>query len=248
MMRFQWWKKQALKISGIKQLTKIHERLRPDLPKEQAEEASVGIHRIGDEIRCYFKNEKLLVDFKLYGLMILFLEMYWDFCKRKCLHEHESQSWTSSWCNWDMATACRRWLSREIKKNRVTWEMVLVVNLVWFVINWVWSKKEREHVKNNPRVWLGFQIDVCIIFRNTESLIYSSVSSNGGVLIPSNRGSLEICWIGEGNGNPLQCSCLENPRDSGAWWAAVYGVAQSWTRLKQLSCSSSRDLLESGAF
>ena len=38
--------------------------------------------------------------------------------------------------------------------------------------------------------------------------------------------------IGEGNGNPLQCSCLENPRDGGAWWAAVCGVAQSWTRLK----------------
>ena len=38
--------------------------------------------------------------------------------------------------------------------------------------------------------------------------------------------------IGEGNGNPLQYSCLENPRDGGAWWAAVYGVAQSWTRLK----------------
>ena len=43
---------------------------------------------------------------------------------------------------------------------------------------------------------------------------------------------------GEGNGNPLQCSCLENPRDRGAWWAAVYGVAQSWTRLKRLSSSS----------
>ena len=43
---------------------------------------------------------------------------------------------------------------------------------------------------------------------------------------------------GEGNGNPLQCSCLENPRDGGAWWAAVYGVAQSRTQLKQLSSSS----------
>ena len=43
--------------------------------------------------------------------------------------------------------------------------------------------------------------------------------------------------IGEGNGNPLQCSCLENPRDGGAWWAAVYGVAQSGTRLMQLSSS-----------
>ena len=64
-------------------------------------------------------------------------------------------------------------------------------------------------------------------------------------------GSLRVghdCWlhfhfsllcIGEGNGNPLQCSCLENPRDGGAWWAAVYGVTQSWTWLKGLSSSSS---------
>ena len=42
---------------------------------------------------------------------------------------------------------------------------------------------------------------------------------------------------GEGNGNPLQCSCLENPRDGGTWWAAVCGVAQSRTRLKRLSSS-----------
>ena len=45
-----------------------------------------------------------------------------------------------------------------------------------------------------------------------------------------------------GIGNPLQCSCLENLRDRGAWWAAVYGVTQSWTRLKQLSSSSSTHL------
>ena len=45
--------------------------------------------------------------------------------------------------------------------------------------------------------------------------------------------------IGEGNGNPLQCSCLDNPRDGGAWWASIYGVAQSRTRLKRLSSSSS---------
>ena len=44
-----------------------------------------------------------------------------------------------------------------------------------------------------------------------------------------------LSCIGEGNGNPLQCSCLENPRDGGAWWAAVYGVAQGRTRLKRLS-------------
>ena len=50
-----------------------------------------------------------------------------------------------------------------------------------------------------------------------------------------------LSCIGEGNGNPLQCSCLENPGDGRAWWAAVYGVAQSLTRLKRLSSSSSRN-------
>ena len=48
-----------------------------------------------------------------------------------------------------------------------------------------------------------------------------------------------LSCFGEGNGNPLQCSCLENPRDGGAWWAAIYGVIQSWTRLKRFSSSSS---------
>ena len=51
--------------------------------------------------------------------------------------------------------------------------------------------------------------------------------------------SLSLSCIGEGNGNPLQCSCLENPRDRGVWWAAVSGVAQSWTWLKRLSISIS---------
>ena len=53
-----------------------------------------------------------------------------------------------------------------------------------------------------------------------------------------------LSCIGEGNGKPLQCSCLENPRDGGAWWAAIYGVAQSWTRLKRLSSSSSISVYE----
>ena len=53
---------------------------------------------------------------------------------------------------------------------------------------------------------------------------------------------LSLSCIGEGNGNPLQWSCLENPRDGRAWWAAVYGVAQSRTRLKRLSSSSSTKL------
>ena len=51
-----------------------------------------------------------------------------------------------------------------------------------------------------------------------------------------------VSCIGRGIGNPLQCSCLENPRDGRAWWAAVYGVAQSRTRLKRLSSSSSSEI------
>ena len=51
-----------------------------------------------------------------------------------------------------------------------------------------------------------------------------------------------LSCIGEGNGNPLQCSCLENPRGRESWWAAVYGVAQSETQLKWLSSSSSSSL------
>ena len=51
--------------------------------------------------------------------------------------------------------------------------------------------------------------------------------------------TFSLSCIGEGNGNPLQYSCLENPRDWGAWWAAVYGVAENRTRLKRLSSSSS---------
>ena len=51
-----------------------------------------------------------------------------------------------------------------------------------------------------------------------------------------------LSCIGEGNGNPLQCSCLENTRDGWAWWATVYGVAKSWTRLKRCSSSSRIDI------
>ena len=51
-----------------------------------------------------------------------------------------------------------------------------------------------------------------------------------------------LSCTGEGNGNPLQCSCLEKPREGEAWWAAVYGVAQSRTRLKRLSSSSSNKI------
>ena len=59
------------------------------------------------------------------------------------------------------------------------------------------------------------------------------------------RFHFSLSCIGKRNGNPLQCSCLENPRDGGAWWAAISGVAQSRTRLKRLSSSSSSSGLNS---
>ena len=55
---------------------------------------------------------------------------------------------------------------------------------------------------------------------------------------------VQWCMSGEGNGTPLQYSCLENPMDGGAWWAAVHGVTQSRTRLKRLSSSSSSDVYQ----
>ena len=72
----------------------------------------------------------------------------------------------------------------------------------------------------------------CIL---SESFSISRSMSGPIILLKSMR------YIGEGNGNPLQYSCLENPRDGGAWWAAVYGVAQSGTWLKRLSSSTSSD-------
>ena len=57
--------------------------------------------------------------------------------------------------------------------------------------------------------------------------------------VANSRTRLSDFIFGEGNGNPLQCSCMENPRGGGAWWAAIYGVTQSRTRLKRLSSSSS---------
>ena len=64
-----------------------------------------------------------------------------------------------------------------------------------------------------------------------------------GLLRVGNDWVTSLSHTGEGNGNPLQCSCLENPRDGWAWWAAVCGVAQGRTRLKWLSSSSSETVV-----
>ena len=72
------------------------------------------------------------------------------------------------------------------------------------------------------------------VFYTSVSLLLSHIQGYCYHLSKFHIYALVYC-IGEGNGNPLQCSCLENPRDGGAWWAAVYGVTQSRTRLKWLS-------------
>ena len=78
--------------------------------------------------------------------------------------------------------------------------------------------------------------------RKSTAIAYAGVQSVGPLRVGHTEQlhfPFSLSCIGEGNGNPLQCSCLENPGDGGAWWAAVYGVAQSRTQLKRLSSSSS---------
>ena len=72
-----------------------------------------------------------------------------------------------------------------------------------------------------------------------QATILCVVRIEGGYTTERLHFHFSLSCTGVGNGNPLHCSCLENPRDGGAWWAAVYGVAQSRTRLKWLSSSSS---------
>ena len=75
----------------------------------------------------------------------------------------------------------------------------------------------------------------CVVYTITNSSFPLSVDQSLKYLELWYPLLLSLSCIGEGNGNPLQCSCLEYPREGGAWWAAVYGVTQSWTRLKWLS-------------
>ena len=92
--------------------------------------------------------------------------------------------------------------------------------------------------------WLSVLIYMCYCY--SLNLSHSLLPPEKAMTPHSSTLAWKIPWTeeplsctGEGNGNPLQCSCLENPRDGGAWWAAVYGVTQSQTRLKWLSSSSS---------
>ena len=90
-------------------------------------------------------------------------------------------------------------------------------------------------------IWLFKNVNVrtSLVVQRLKTLCFQCRGPGSLVreLDPITNAIIEPPGVGEGNGNPLQCSCLENPRDGGAWWAAVYGVAQSQTRLKRLSSS-----------
>ena len=121
-----------------------------------------------------------------------------------------------------------------------------------------WGRKDLDmtHVTKHACMQDRNKTSVC---RNTswQQELFIPVLTTLNLKKLSNKGGRQICLrivavskkrlhfhlscssIGEGNGNPLQCSCLENPRDRGAWWATIYGVTRSRTRLKWLSSSSS---------
>ena len=158
-------------------------------------------------------------------------------------------------CSWCMTSATKFW-KNDLGEDR-TGALLKPYTHEWQVISWVWLKTS-ESIKfgKAPKSWFGKN---CL---HTPEKAMASHSSTLAWKIPwteepgrlqsgghKESGTTEqlqfhfsLSCIGEGNGNPLQCSCLENPSDRGAWWAAVYGVAQSWTRVKWLSSSSSSSL------
>ena len=130
--------------------------------------------------------------------------------------------------------------------------------LVWYSPMWFCfcSPCLRGHIKKKKWIhvlwlWCEFVFTWCVSWRRqwhpTPVLLPGKSHGQRSLVGCSSLGSKEsdrterlhfhfsLSCVGEGNGNPLRCSCLENPRDGGAWSAAVYVVTQSWTRLKRLS-------------
>ena len=95
------------------------------------------------------------------------------------------------------------------------------------------------HTQTHTHIWLMTTLNLGVCFILKPQLLCLPPFSLLHLTALYGIGKIRTKYVvGEGNGNPLQCSCLENPRDRGAWWVAVYGVAQSRTRLKRLSSSS----------
>ena len=113
-----------------------------------------------------------------------------------------------------------------IVKHFIPWKRKLWVSVIWTPPNirqWQPTPVLLPGKSHGQRSLVGFSPWGRCKLDTTEQLYFQ----------------FSLSCIGEGNGNPLQCSCLENPRDGGAWWAAIYEVTQSWTWLKRLSSSNS---------
>ena len=110
---------------------------------------------------------------------------------------------------------------------------------------WVWSPVQGGFYPPQSYYWRRQRHPTPVLLpgksRRWRSLVgYSPCDGEESEMAEQLHFHFSLSCIGEGNGNPLQCSCLENPRNGGAWWAAIYGVAQSRTRLKRLSSNSVR--------
>ena len=132
---------------------------------------------------------------------------------------------------------CCSWFYHSHRNIYVTLSVKLVANFYSVdeeyqgtLLNWIWLSSIMEKAMAPHSSTLAWKIP----WMEEPSGLQSMGSQRVG-----HNWTTSLSRIGEGNGNPLQCSCLENPRDRGAWWAAVSGVAQSRTWLKRLSSSSS---------
>ena len=123
-------------------------------------------------------------------------------------------------------------LSRNLVSLRATLVAQMVKNLPTMQETWVlfpcWEDPLEKEMSTHS----------CILAWETSWTEEPDWLQFMGVTKSWTRLSVSLLCIGEGDGNPLQCSCLENPRDRGAYWAAIYGVTQSRTRLTRLSSKS----------
>ena len=96
--------------------------------------------------------------------------------------------------------------------------------------------RKNQYCENDYTTKCNLQIQ-CNPYQITSDIFHRTRTKNFSIHMETQKtlNSQSSLENGEGNGTPVQYSCLENPRDGGAWWAAIYGVTQSWTRQKRLS-------------
>ena len=130
------------------------------------------------------------------------------------------------------------WSSKESDKTEQLTLPYIYIHINTHIHTYVWKTIEKVEKKNQFLIKfffaqsLSFKLGFYLFFSLSLSFSLPYLSNLNSILAPSSP-------CGEGNGTPLQYSCLENPRDGGAWWAAVYGVSQNRAELKWLSGSSS---------